>query len=203
MGDDYVMEINGNRVCLRDWQFKDLDVYKYWMQPEHQWHKLDGPYYKKLNSEQILERIEKIRKRIQNKDFPNPRVMIVVADLKTDEMIGLVNWYWQSKETNWVSVGISIFNPDYWRKGIGYETLGLWSEYLFKEMSKIVRLDLRTWSGNKGMIKLAEKLGFKLEACFRKARIVDGNYYDGIGYGILREEWNEMHPSSFSMDKIH
>jgi len=40
-----------------------------------------------------------------------------------------------------------------------------------------------------GMIKLARKLGFQQEACFRKARIVDGKYYDGLGFGILREEW--------------
>lgn len=35
-------------------------------------------------------------------------------------------------------------------------------------------LDLRTWSGNHGMMRLAEKLGFLQEACFRKARIVRG-----------------------------
>ncbi len=196
------MEINGKRVRLRDWQIKDLEVYEHWMQPNHQWHKLNGPYYKKLDSDQISERVEKIRNRIENNNFPDTRIMIVIADLETDVMIGSVNWYWQSKETNWLSVGISIFNPNAWGKGIGYEALGLWSEYLFDEMPNIIRLDLRTWSGNNGMMKLAEKLGYKLEARFRNARIVDGHYYDGIGYGILREEWNEIYPNSFISDLI-
>ncbi len=39
------------------------------------------------------------------------------------------------------------------------------------------------------MMALAEKLGFKKEAEYRKARIVDGQYYDSVSYGILREEW--------------
>jgi len=67
--------------------------------------------------------------------------------------------------------------------------LELWIDYLFRECKEIVRLDLRTWSGNKRMIHLSRKLGFKEEARFRKARIVDGNYYDSIGMGLLREEW--------------
>ena len=66
----------------------------------------------------------------------------------------------------------------------------IWCQYLFTNFTEIVRLDLRTWSGNVGMMKLAEKLGFILEARFRKARIVNGKFYDSIGYGILRTEWD-------------
>ena len=65
----------------------------------------------------------------------------------------------------------------------------MWIDYLFEECKAIVRLDLRTWSGNQRMISLAKKLGFKEEARFRKARIINGSYFDSIGMGILREEW--------------
>ncbi len=84
----------------------------------------------------------------------------------------------------------SIYDDSLWGEGIGFESLSLWINYLFENHKEIVRLDMRTWSGNVGMMKLAEKLGFAQEACFRKARIVNGKYYDGLGYGILREEWN-------------
>ncbi|MCP4426555.1 MAG: GNAT family N-acetyltransferase, partial [Chloroflexi bacterium] len=83
------------------------------------------------------------------------------------------------------------------RRGIGYEALGLWCEYLWTAVPAIVRLDIRTWSGNIGMMRLAEKLGFKEEARFRDARIVNGDYYDGMGYGILREEWQALYPHGF------
>lgn len=31
-----------------------------------------------------------------------------------------------------------------------------------------------------------------LWAVYRKARIVDGQYYDSVSYGILREEWEDI-----------
>jgi RimJ/RimL family protein N-acetyltransferase len=48
------------------------------------------------------------------------------------------------------------------------------------------------------MTRLAVKLGYTLEARFRKARIVKGAYYDGLGYGVLREEWRERYPNGFA-----
>jgi RimJ/RimL family protein N-acetyltransferase len=113
-------------------------------------------------------------------------------------MIGQVSWYWISEETNWPALGIVIYDPQHWRKGIGYEALGLWSDYLLEVQPLFVRLDLRTWSGNAGMMRLAQKLGYREEARFRKARIVDGEYYDGLGYGILREEWTARYPQGFA-----
>ena len=104
---------------------------------------------------------------------------------------------WNSKDTNWLCAGITIYDPEFWGKGIGYEALGLWCEYLFEHHKEIVRLDLPTWSGNIGLVKLAKKLGFVQEACFRKARIVDGKYYGSIGLGILREEFIEKYPRGF------
>jgi RimJ/RimL family protein N-acetyltransferase len=65
-------------------------------------------------------------------------------------------------------------------------------------MPELARLDLRTWSGNHGMMALARKLGFIEEARFRKARIVDGAYHDGLGYGIRREEWATRYPDGFA-----
>jgi putative hydrolase of HD superfamily len=46
-----------------------------------------------------------------------------------------------------------------------------------------------TWSGNPGMIRLANKLGFVQEGCRRQGCNVMGKFYDIIELGILREEW--------------
>lgn len=190
--------IQGNKNFLRDWLITDLKEYEFWRQPGHKWQEFDGPYYPSLNKQQISDKINILRNNVLNFSFPNPRENLVIADINNNKLIGQVSWYWQGKETNWISIGISIFNSDYWKKGIGYEALGLWNEYLFQEFPSIIRLDLRTWSGNKGMISLAEKLGYTKEACFRKARIVNGKYYDSLGYGILKEEWHEKYPNGFS-----
>jgi RimJ/RimL family protein N-acetyltransferase len=50
-----------------------------------------------------------------------------------------------------------------------------------------------------GMIRLAQKLGYRQEDRFRKARIVKGAYCDGLGYGILREDWQTQFPAEFAV----
>lgn len=65
-------------------------------------------------------------------------------------------------------------------------------------MPELLRLDLRIWSGNHGMMALARKLGFQEEARFRKARILAGAVYDGMGYGVLREEWTARYQQGFA-----
>jgi RimJ/RimL family protein N-acetyltransferase len=183
------MMIPGNNICLRDWMVADLASYLQWNLHGNAWQVLDGPYYPRPTEKEQQQMVQALSRQCENNDFPHPRTSMVIASMTDNILMGQVNWYWQGKETNWVSIGIVIYDPSQWGKGIGYEALSLWMDYLFATMPEIVRLDMRTWSGNMGMMKLAEKLGFQLEARFRKARIVEGVYYDSMGYGILREEW--------------
>ncbi len=194
------MKIAGLRLCLRDLIPTDLYAHQYWMQPGHRWQELDGPYYPTPpppTDEELEIEKNKLEKQIRENSFPEPRRFLVIADGNSDEYLGRVTWYWISHETNWPAIGIVIFDPDHWGNGLGYEALGLWIDYLFQAEPLFVRLDLRTWSGNESMMKLAGKLGFAQEARFRNARIVDGKLYDGMGYGLLREEWIELHPDGF------
>lgn len=190
------MQIAGTQLNLRDMQVKDLDALQRWLHPSHEWHKFNGPYYPPMPAEKIPGFIEKRAKAIQENNVPEPRMRLVIVD-KSDDIMGMVTRYWISEETNWTAIGIIIWNPENWSKGYGYDALGLWCEYLFQAVPEFVRLDARTWSGNTGMMKLADKLGFTQEACFRNARIVGGKYYDGLGYGILREEWEACYPDGF------
>ncbi len=190
--------LTGRRVLLRDWEEKDLEPYRRWLQPDHAWHQFDAPYYKKDTPEEVIARIEKLKERILTRNFPEPRGTLVVADKATGGIIGRVNSYWESKETNWLSIGIGIYDETAWGRGLGYEALGLWTDYIFRTCPELVRLGLTTWSGNRGMMRLAEKLGFKEEARFRKARIVNGEYFDSMGYGILRGEWTARFPNGFA-----
>lgn len=64
-------------------------------------------------------------------------------------------------------------------------------QYLFENLT-IERVGLTTWSGNPRMIRCAEKLGMRLEGRMRKCRYYNGEYYDSIRMGILREEWDEF-----------
>jgi RimJ/RimL family protein N-acetyltransferase len=165
----------------------DLAVYRAWQRPDAAWKAMDGPYYP-LPTEEELDRLVAKHTALLEAGPTDPLRRFAIALRSTDELIGTVSRNWISQETNWPEVGITIFDPAHWGQGIGFEAMSLWVDLLFREHPEIVRLDMRTWSGNPRMMRLAEKLGFQLEARFRKARVVGGEYYDGLGYGLLREE---------------
>jgi len=197
-----MVNISGKNILIRDWQLNDLERYAYWQQPGHKWQDFDGPYFPRLGADKIPTMIKQLRERIETKNWDAVRRTLAITRKSDAGLIGQVNWYWQGKETNWLSVGIVVYDPDNWRRGVGYEALGLWCDYLWAAMPILVRLGLGTWSGNIRMMGLAEKLGFLEEARHRKARIVNGRYYDSMGYGILREEWAALYPDGFAAHLI-
>ncbi|HZJ87346.1 MAG TPA: GNAT family protein [Erysipelothrix sp.] len=116
-----------------------------------------------------------------------------VHGIYVDEVIiGSVTYYYESKKTRWLEAGILIYSEEYWNKGYGLKAMRLWFDKLFNDINTIARIGITTWSGNPGMIKLAEKLRMKKEAEIRKVRYYEGVYYDSIKYGILREEWENI-----------
>ena len=177
-------------IKLRKLKLNDLKAYGYWKSPEHSYHSLNGPYFKKDSKEEIENIIQGLKNEfLKGEDvLDNKRI---ISNNK-NEIIGEVSWYWRSKETNWLEIGIVIFNENFWGKGIGYLALKLWINEVFNEKKELLRLGISTWSGNLGMIKLAEKLGMKKEAEYRKARIVNGEHFDSVSYGVLREEWEKQ-----------
>lgn len=190
--------IEGRQVVLRDLRREDLPLLREGLQPGREWQRLDGPYYPRGDAQAVEKQLESLAARVDSGDWPEPRTNLVIAEAGTDRLLGRVSRYWQSQETHWLSVGVVLFEPGRWRRGLGHEALGLWCQYLLDEMPELARLDLRTWSGNVGMMRLAEKLGFRQEARFRKARVVDGEHFDGLGYGVLREEWDAKYPGGFA-----
>ncbi|SJL83825.1 GNAT family N-acetyltransferase [Vibrio palustris] len=105
--------------------------------------------------------------------------------------VGTVSYYWESRESRWLDIGIVIYDPDYWAQGVGYNALILWISHLFEEFD-LPRIGLSTWSGNIQMLRCAHKLGLKEEGRVRCVRYYQGQYYDNVFMGVLKEEWNEI-----------
>ena len=188
----------GQRITVRDWIKAEIEPWLAAHEPGQAWQALDGPYYSRPAQQRLRERAERLREQIQTSEFPDPRQRLVIAGIRSNQLLGTVSSYWISQETHWLASGIVLFDEANWGQGLGYEALGLWHDYLWQTHPAIVRLDLQTWSGNHGMMALALKLGYREEARFRRARIVAGEYYDGLGYGILREEWATRYPDGFA-----
>ncbi|MEO1438169.1 MAG: GNAT family protein [Bacteroidota bacterium] len=179
------------QILLRYLTLDDLEGYQKWKAPHHTYHQLNGPYYSKPSLDEIQQLIDRLRVILQTPtDDPTPGRMLISNP--QNELLGEVNWYWKSQETNWLEVGLLLFDEANWGKGIGSQALPLWIDHVFQSKPELVRIGLSTWSGNTGMIRLAEKLQLKKEAEYRKARIVNNEYFDSISYGLLREEWERL-----------
>jgi hypothetical protein len=53
------------------------------------------------------------------------------------------------------------------------------------------------------MLEENVRLDFVKEPRFRNARIVNGEYFDGMVFDVLREEWRERYPDGFAYNLIH
>jgi len=181
--------INGKKVTLKQATVKDLETCYYWEYEDEnkeaeKWNAPFSPPDKTTQAEFINDWKD-------YEIFPGiPGILIVEAG---GELIGEVDAYWVDKNTNWLEIGIIIYRPEYWGGGYGTEAFRLFIDYLFTG-TPLHRLGISTWSGNIRMIKLAQKLGMKEEACIRQARSLDGKFYDAIKMGILRSEWELAKP---------
>lgn len=182
-------------IYLRDLQLEDLPTYEWALQPSRDYHQLNGPYYQKASEAEVSGVVDKLRKNLERSlpGFTDEKRLISCAE--TRRIIGEVSCYWRSKETQWLEIGIVIFSRSDWGKGYGRLALPLWIDWVFSHKPELARIGLTTWSGNAAMIKLAHRIGLKQEACYRKARIVNGEYYDSVSYGILKEEWRALRPA--------
>lgn len=188
---------DGEKVALRLATKEDLDLIYYWkyIDKEQAAKKWNGPYILDpiITKEEFQDKWEK------NKEiFPKvPSTLIITVNNK---FIGTVGSYWVDKNTNWLETGIVTYDKNFWNGGYGSEAYKLWIEYLF-EKTNLHRLGMSTWSGNDRMMRVAEKVGMQIEAKIRDARVVNGQYYDAIKMGILRNEWVQINNNKLIVTK--
>lgn len=172
----------GALVVLDDVIINEIYDWKYVDKKQHakRW---NGPYIKepKINRATFI-------KKIKESQYIHPGVEKSLAIMVDNKFIGTVSSYWVDKNTNWLEIGIVIYDSDYWESGIGTEVFKIWINYLF-EKNFVHRLGISTWSGNDRMISLAAKVGMIEEGRIRQARQVKGERYDAIKMGMLRHEW--------------
>jgi RimJ/RimL family protein N-acetyltransferase len=183
-GDCFILKVTGKKVTVR--KLHKEDIPKLWQfiygTPNPEWKKWDAPYFPLgyIN-------IEKYKEDLKNTLDSNEVDKVAIIE-KDNEIVGTVSYYWEHEPSKWLEVGVTIFESKNWSGGIGTDALTLWIDYLFANLD-IARVGLTTWSGNERMIKCAEKLGMIMEGRMRKCRYYNGNYYDSIRMGVLREEW--------------
>lgn len=110
--------------------------------------------------------------------------------IEGDRLVGFVaihNIEWNNQAGE-LSIGIG--DPADWDRGYGSEALQLCLRYAFDELN-LYRVGLDTISYNKRAIRVYEKAGFVSEGVRRGFGMRDGQRYDLVLMGILRDEWRD------------
>ncbi|MBN2305588.1 MAG: GNAT family N-acetyltransferase [Anaerolineae bacterium] len=107
---------------------------------------------------------------------------------KAGQIIGYVGVTWLNHTHRLALLGEKIGDPAYWSRGYGSDALMLLTDYVFDwlDMRKAWAL---TTSMNARVMRMMEKLGYTFEGRNREGTLADGQRFDWLYYGILREEW--------------
>jgi RimJ/RimL family protein N-acetyltransferase len=102
--------------------------------------------------------------------------------------LGFMGLTWVLPYHRLAMLGAKIGDPDYWSGGYGTDALLLVIDYAFDWLD-MHKLWLTTTGFNRRVMRQMEKVGFTLESRARRETLADGQWHDGLFYGLLRTEW--------------
>jgi [ribosomal protein S5]-alanine N-acetyltransferase len=85
-----------------------------------------------------------------------------------------------------------IFDKQYWAKGLATAAIRLLFYHGFYKLG-LNKIWLGTAKGNKGMAKVAEKVGMLREGVLKQEVFLDGHFEDVYRYAILERRWYKLH----------
>ncbi|OWR27101.1 GNAT family N-acetyltransferase [Saccharibacillus sp. O23] len=186
--------LQGEKVRLRSVtpeDYRELYALEY-EDSDRQWTEWDAPYFKAEEQQESFEEFVQGYERLKTRELSwEPRLLVETPE---GRMLGIVSSYWEHRPSNWLEAGIVLFRSDTWSRGSGTEALKMYVGYLFSHLD-VPRVGITTWSGNERMMRTASRIGMQVEGRMRKCRIVDGQLYDSIRMGVLREEWEALYGS--------
>jgi RimJ/RimL family protein N-acetyltransferase len=151
---------------------------------------LDTEYWRYLDSDPPRPATAQALRAEWEKESPNPLHFVVfdVKDKVAERHIGFValfNFHWNHGEA-WVGIGMG--ERDYRGKGYGTDAMRLMLNYAFTELN-LNRVTLVVFGYNPRAMRSYEKAGFVLEGRQRRCLHRDGQWWDEVFMGILRDEW--------------
>ena len=170
----------GNLVRLAAPRPEDAATFARWSEDAEYLRLLDTDPAQPLSAEEFAER---------EITLTGPRnVLFRIRTLAEDKLIGFVALHSIEWNNQAGVLAIGIGDPDYRGKGYGSDALRLILRYAFNELN-LYRVGLHVIGYNARAIRAYEKVGFRREGVVRGAILRDGQRYDDIIMGILRDEW--------------
>ena len=177
--------IETERLVLRVRTVADAeDIHAYASLPEVAYPAAFHPVKTLEDEIYYLEHI--LPERNEKNDLPAGYGIVVKG---TDKVIGSVDFP-RRHEADVLEIGYILY-PDYW--GLGYvpEAARALIDLAFKKLN-LHKIELTCFGNNIKSQRVAEKLGFTLEARIRDRKDAQGNRSDSLIYGLLKSEWESL-----------
>jgi RimJ/RimL family protein N-acetyltransferase len=179
------MVIAGRRVYLRGLEHDDLKLMHRWLN--------DGEIMEWARSQPdnvaSMESVEKEFELDIKGENPHRRTYVVV-ERATERAIGWASMRWWRQFSTTADIGLVIAEKGLRGKGIGTEVTRLLTEEAFQQLH-MHRVELWTRADNLAAQGAAKNCGFKLEGRDREAAYFNGEFHDGLAFGILEGEFKK------------
>ena len=180
--DNKLPDIETERLYLRQRLVSDAkEIFAYASLPEVTWPAGFPPAESVEEEENYLENI--MPKRWIEQKIPSGYGICLKG---TDEVIGSIDFNHRHAD-DVLEMGY-LLHPDYWGQGIVTEAARALINLAFKELG-LHKIELTCFGYNLQSQRVAEKLGFTLEARIRDRKDAQGNRCDDLRYGLLKSEW--------------
>ncbi|MBI3241637.1 MAG: GNAT family N-acetyltransferase [Chloroflexi bacterium] len=163
----------------------DTELIAGWFQDSEFARLLDSAVARPLTIQSIREELDE-----EPKPFGFP---FVIRTLAEDKLIGFVGLWAENWTHGDAWLGIGIGERDYWGKGYGADALRIALHYAFTELN-LHRVSLSVFAYNTRAIRAYEKVGFVVEGRMRQLLYRDGERWDEVVMGALKEEWENAMP---------
>ena len=176
--------LQGKLIYLRGIEREDLDLL-------HQLEN-DGEVmgWARFRPDHTISR-EELEKRYDDElkgNSPTRRTFAIVYR-RTAKVVGWCSIRWWRPFATSAEIGLALAK-DSRGKGMGTEVTRLLTGLAFDQYN-MHKVELFTRADNEGMIRAAEKSGFKVEGRMRETLYFDGKFHDGVQMGILRDEFRK------------
>ncbi len=175
--------LKGNRVILRPVKRSDLSYFLKWFNDPEVIQYL-GLYLPmtEMAEEKFIENL--------GTSMVQTHIILVIEVLEGDKNVPIGNIGLSginSKDHN-ATFGIAIGDKNYWSKGYGTEGARLIVKYGFEQLN-LHRISSSAYAFNERSLRMHKSVGFKEEGRQREAVFKNGQFYDHVLFGLLREEW--------------
>jgi RimJ/RimL family protein N-acetyltransferase len=163
---------------------KDPEVESRWTHDLSYLRMLGRELARPLSQAQLKKKYEGIEKGMEERN----QIYYTIRRKEDDGLLGFVRLFWIEWSHGAAQLQMGIGDPAERGKGYGSQALGMILRFAFDELN-LYRLTAVVGEDNPRGVNFFQKFGFVEEVRRRKALLRDGQTYDLLMLGLIKDEW--------------